>query len=58
MYYRICPHCGSALDPCETCDCERERARKTRSQEVKETEGAHYGKHLSKDLPQAATAHK
>lgn len=20
-YYRICPHCGAALDPGEQCDC-------------------------------------
>ena len=22
MLYRICPNCGSALDPGEKCDCE------------------------------------
>ena len=22
-YYRICPHCGAALDPGEPCDCQR-----------------------------------
>lgn len=21
-YYRICPDCGSYLDPCERCDCQ------------------------------------
>ncbi len=21
-YYRICPICGAALDPCEQCDCQ------------------------------------
>lgn len=21
-YYRICPHCGSSLDPGERCDCQ------------------------------------
>ena len=20
-YFRICPSCGAALDPCERCDC-------------------------------------
>ena len=25
-YYRICPHCGGALDPEESCDC-REQSR-------------------------------
>ena len=24
-YYNTCPICGSNLDPCETCDCEKER---------------------------------
>lgn len=23
-YYRICPHCGAALDPGEACDCQDE----------------------------------
>lgn len=23
-YYRICPRCGSRLDPGERCDCEEE----------------------------------
>ena len=21
-YYRTCPYCGAALDPCEICDCQ------------------------------------
>ena len=21
-YYRTCPDCGAALDPCEVCDCQ------------------------------------
>lgn len=25
MYYKTCPHCGSNLDPSETCDCQQER---------------------------------
>lgn len=22
-YYHQCPHCGSNLDPCESCDCQK-----------------------------------
>lgn len=33
MYFRVCPHCGCALDPSECCDCQQER----RSEEEKET---------------------
>lgn len=25
MYFRVCPHCGCALDPSERCDCHQER---------------------------------
>lgn len=25
MYFRVCPHCGCALDPSEHCDCQQER---------------------------------
>lgn len=25
MYFRVCPHCGCALDPSESCDCQQER---------------------------------
>lgn len=25
MYFRVCPHCGCALDPSERCDCQQER---------------------------------
>lgn len=24
-YYKICPHCGAALDPGENCDCFRSK---------------------------------
>lgn len=33
MYYRTCPHCGSNLDPSETCDCEIERRNEQEEQE-------------------------
>lgn len=33
MYFRVCLHCGCALDPSERCDCQQER----RSEEEKET---------------------
>lgn len=23
--YRVCPDCGCNLDPCEPCDCKRQR---------------------------------
>ena len=23
MYYHVCPACGAALDPGESCDCEQ-----------------------------------
>lgn len=26
MGYKICPYCGAALDPGETCDCREEIA--------------------------------
>lgn len=25
MYFRVCTHCGCALDPSERCDCQQER---------------------------------
>ncbi len=25
MYFRVCPHCGCAIDPSERCDCQQER---------------------------------
>ena len=25
MMYRVCPHCGSNLDPNERCDCQQEK---------------------------------
>jgi hypothetical protein len=28
MMYKICPHCGSNLDPSETCDCQRQPERR------------------------------
>ena len=24
-YYRVCPNCGSNLDPGEKCDCQKEK---------------------------------
>lgn len=39
MYYRTCPHCGSNLDPSETCDCEIER----RNEQEEQERGRRYG---------------
>lgn len=25
-FFKVCPHCGAALDPCEVCDCQNEEA--------------------------------
>ena len=25
MIFRTCPICGSTLDPCERCDCQKEK---------------------------------
>lgn len=25
MFYKVCPHCGSNLDPNERCDCQQEK---------------------------------
>lgn len=59
MMYRVCPLCGSSLDPGETCDCQREQVRETRSQTIKtDAEGAHYGKNLSTDFPKAEAARR
>ena len=33
MYFKVCPYCGCALDPSESCDCQQKR----RSEEEKET---------------------
>lgn len=27
MYFRVCPYCGCAIDPSESCDCQQERRR-------------------------------
>lgn len=27
-YFKVCPYCGSNLDPGEKCDCREERERK------------------------------
>ena len=37
-YYRTCPDCGAALDPGESCDCNRRsfRAMPIRGMEIKE----------------------
>lgn len=54
MFYRTCPRCGSNLDPCERCDCDK---RETRSAETNsKAEGENHGKHLSTDIPKAKTA--
>lgn len=30
MFYRVCEHCGSALDPGERCDCQSKAAQRER----------------------------
>lgn len=25
MIFRTCPYCGASLDPCERCDCQKEK---------------------------------
>ena len=25
-FFKVCPHCGAALDPCEVCDCQNEES--------------------------------
>lgn len=39
MYFRVCPHCGCALDPSESCDCQQER----RSEQEQEERRAQNG---------------
>lgn len=34
MYFRVCPHCGCALDPSERCDCQQERRSKQEQEEI------------------------
>lgn len=41
MYFRVCPHCGCALDPSERCDCQQERRSK---QEEMSKNGGNEGK--------------
>ena len=38
MYFRVCPHCGCALDPSERCDCQQERRSKQEQEERKHIE--------------------
>lgn len=33
MYFRVCPHCGCALDHSERCDCQQERRSKQEQEE-------------------------
>lgn len=35
-YYRTCPHCGSNLDPGETCTCEEEREQEILSEHAEQ----------------------
>lgn len=42
-YYKVCPDCGSNLDPGEKCDCEAEKIRKQKS------DNAYYRQHLRAD---------
>lgn len=44
MYFRVCPHCGCALDPSERCDCQQERRSKQEQQEEMSKNGGNEGK--------------
>lgn len=39
MYFRVCPHCGCALDPSERCDCQQERRSKQEQEERRAQNG-------------------
>lgn len=42
MKYKVCPYCGSNLDPSERCDCQQERRNEQEEQNAerrKEEEG-------------------
>lgn len=42
MYFRVCPHCGCALDPSERCDCQQER--RSKQEEEMSKNGGNEGK--------------
>lgn len=42
MYFRVCPHCGCALDPSESCDCEQERRSEQGQEERRAQKGYVY----------------
>lgn len=42
MYFRVCPHCGCALDPSERCDCQQER--RSKQEQEDEQNGGNEGK--------------
>ena len=39
MYFRVCPHCGCAIDPSERCDCQQERRSKQEQEERRAQNG-------------------
>ena len=47
-YYRTCPYCGAALDPCEICDCQKQRSQSEARENAKRTESEQRENHYLK----------
>lgn len=56
MYFRVCPHCGCALDPSERCDCQQERRSKQEQEERRAQNGKVHdaGAKIAREEMQAA----
>lgn len=45
MFYKVCPFCGSNLDPSEKCDCQQEkRSEPDKAAERRKEEEKEHGK--------------